>query len=75
MRNLYQHDCSRCSFLGQHEGHDLYFCEQGGLLPTVIARYGSDGPDYTSGLGWFNIPALVEAERRAKALGFIEAQQ
>lgn len=49
----FNHDCDRCIFLGRfcEEGYDddLYFCAQGGSLPTLIARHSSDGPDYTSG--------------------------
>lgn len=33
-----------------HDAVDLYFCPQSGLVPTVIARFGSDGPDYYSGI-------------------------
>lgn len=44
----YQHDCSICSFLGADQTYDYYWCA--GTLPTVIARYGSDGPDYAYGL-------------------------
>jgi len=46
------------------EHYDLYFCEQGTPgtpgLPTVIARYGDDGPDYKSGM----VAAQVDAELR-----------
>lgn len=49
----YQHDCPACRFLGgyTHEGehYDLYACNQGGAVPTVIARWSDNGPDYTSG--------------------------
>jgi len=46
----YPHGCSKCVFLGTYRGHDLYFCEQSGALPTVLARYGREAPAYTSGL-------------------------
>lgn len=45
----YIHDCRCCTYLGKHNGMDLYYCPQGGF-PTVIARYGNDGPDYLSGM-------------------------
>lgn len=49
----FEHDCNHCIFLGSfcEEGYndDLYFCTQGGSLPTLIARHSSDDPDYTSG--------------------------
>jgi len=51
---MYHHDCDHCTFLGQYEWRqhtfDLYHCIQGGGLPTVIARFSSDGPDYESGI-------------------------
>ena len=73
----YQHDCDHCTFLGQwsgiqfdgcdHETMDLYNCGDS----TVIARFGNDGPEYTSGLCFaarMNA-ALGEAKRRAEANG------
>lgn len=44
------------------------------MEPTLIARWSSDGPDYSSGLcfGWIDDrphSPLVEARRRAEALG------
>lgn len=55
----YEHDCEDCEFLGFVSGthprntnpvqvvYDLYYCKNcdGG---TVIARYGSKGPQYSS---------------------------
>lgn len=41
------HDCDTCLFLGRCQNLDLYVCV-GILDHTVIARYGSDGPQYTS---------------------------
>ncbi len=71
----YQHDCTKCKFLGRFTSdginYDLYFCVEGnGNRPTVIARYDNDGGDYASGI-MFNSPELTEAKRRAKALGYI----
>lgn len=56
---------------------DLYFCPKQVGGPTVIARYGSDGPDYCSGLpfaveGEFGIPELLEAKKRAITKGLIK---
>lgn len=45
----FTHDCDDCTFIGHYEGHDIYRCEQGGIMPTIIARWGSDGPQYSSG--------------------------
>lgn len=52
----YEHDCDKCIFLGSWDDadqsvittYDLYFCPQHNL-PTVVARYGNDGPDYHCG--------------------------
>lgn len=46
-RPRYVHDCTSCIFLGEHGGYDLYYCPG---EPTIVCRYGSDGPEYTSGL-------------------------
>ena len=50
---MWQHDCDDCTFLGTHHQHDLYFCQgvdsRRARFPTLIARYGSDGPQYRSG--------------------------
>tara|TARA_R110002020_G_scaffold134164_1_gene299262 strand:- start:451 stop:729 length:279 start_codon:yes stop_codon:yes gene_type:complete len=41
------HDCDNCVFLGTWYRYDLYSCT-GEFLTTVVARYTSNGPDYTS---------------------------
>lgn len=53
---VHTHDCKSCTYLGtvppgsySDTPCDLYVCPQG-HLPTVIARYGSEGPQYTSGI-------------------------
>jgi hypothetical protein len=50
----YEHDCSRCVFLGRYREYDLYWCPQDrsppNAWPTVIARWSSCGPDYLSGM-------------------------
>lgn len=67
---MYRHDCNQCKYLGSYEGSDLYFCER---EPTVIARYSSDPPDYSSGLVFCGSNApLKEAARRAIQAGFID---
>ena len=71
----YTHDCDSCTFLGRFDDLDLYYCPQAGR-PTVIARCGNDGPEYTSGLPAVGqIPALTEAARRAEATGLLNADQ
>mgnify|MGYP000101909513 CR=1 FL=1 len=70
----FEHDCSHCTFLGRFDDGrpcDLYWC-QGLIETTVIARYSDEGSDYTSGMIFADRnlnPALVEAKRRAVALG------
>lgn len=47
----YKHDCESCVPIGRYHHYDLYFCPQEMLdAPTLIARFGSDGPDYWSQL-------------------------
>jgi hypothetical protein len=68
----YQHDCTACTYLGQYKEFDLYFCPQGGNIPTVIARYGNDGPEYQSGLVPASVlPELAEARKRAITAGLL----
>jgi hypothetical protein len=52
----FAHDCDSCIYLGQDSEHDFYFCNS--RLPTVIARYSSNAPDYASGL-----QAAIEIEK------------
>lgn len=61
----YTHDCEDCTFLGFHKHFDLYFCEQGGAGPTVIARYGDHGSEYSSGLAHTKIMSELDAARVA----------
>ena len=52
----FQHDCEQCLYLGYSNEpgiqFDLYFCpnwgRSGSLGGSVLARYGSDGPEYES---------------------------
>jgi len=68
----FEHDCDRCVFLGIEGEHDLYFCVQGDGRPTVVARYGDNGPDYTSALELADlIPALGVARRLARERGLL----
>lgn len=64
------HDDDHCTFLGHFEGADLYHCDQGGVLPTLIARHSDQDSDYVSGLCFADRdPQIGEAKRRAEALG------
>lgn len=65
----YTHDCTSCTPLGEFNEFDLYHCGQGGHRPTVIARYGNDGPEYLSGMDSVHTPSLVEAQKRAVEKG------
>lgn len=76
----FTHDCERCRFLGSCEcrgrPYDLYACRTGGITgPTVIARYGDEGADYSSGIEiafaeGLDSP-LAEAIRRCVALAAV----
>ena len=67
------HDCDKCTPLGSYASagstYDLYYCAKSSV-PTVVARYGNEGPDYTSGLGSRDV-VLLEAERRARGRGLL----
>ena len=58
-RPFWEHDCEKCVRLGTYDNYDLYFCTQGmpgGHAPTVIARFGTNGEQYISGLAVAQIP-------------------
>ncbi len=73
-RPQFQHDCDCCHFLGRFISEngpaDLY-AHTSGNMPTVIARYGSDGPNYASGssFSYGRLEDLTEARVRAQRLG------
>lgn len=52
----YTHDCDACKYLGVYLDYDLYYC---GGDPTVVARYGDEGSEYTSSM----ISLLTEPHR------------
>jgi hypothetical protein len=61
-------------FLGRWRDNDLYHCAKG---PTVIARYGSEGSHYTSGLAtaWKVPPSHpLNMARRLAQLGGLNVQ-
>lgn len=72
----YVHYCACCKFLGTYrygrETLDLYV--HGGRHSTVLARYGSEDPEYTSGTdaSYGNVTPLQEARLRAQKLGLLE---
>lgn len=65
------HYCADCRFLGFADvtllgPHDLYFCNQSKLIPTVVARYGNEESEYASGMALADgHPALHAARERA----------
>jgi hypothetical protein len=68
----FRHDCNWCHFLGHHDGHDLYYCDEGNPIPTVIARYGNLSHEYESGLALAGLfPAIREAKRQAQLKGLL----
>ena len=44
---LFVHDCEKCEYKGSNDSFDFYTCE-GALEKSYIARYGSNGPEYSS---------------------------
>lgn len=49
---IFTHDCENCTYLGTMGSHDLYHCSQGGMLPTVIERFGNLEESYNSGMAF-----------------------
>lgn len=68
-RYTHDHDCT---WLGQHDEADLYFCMQAGVIPTVIARLSDEDSDYISGLPLADHNAhLAVARDRAREVGLL----
>jgi len=73
----FKHDCSSCVFLGRHQDGktsvDLYY-HPSETLPSVIARFSSEGPDYTSGMegSYGSNPLLTTARHRAEQRGLLK---
>ena len=65
---IYKHDCDFCIYLGSYQlylDYDLYVCKAG---KTVIARWGSEGPQYDSGRALITYDSVIAvAARRALA--------
>ncbi len=65
----WEHDCEDCKFLGNFNGglhqYDLYWCSGPNNMngTSVIGRFGSNGPEYSS---------LLVPEAFASPLEFIE---
>lgn len=71
LKMRYKHDCDKCKPLGQFDEYDLYFCNQGGRISTVIARDGDEESDYISGLH-VNLFQLKIAQAMAIELGYMD---
>jgi len=73
---VWEHNCNECIFLGLYLSHDLYYCKTGSD-PTLITRWGDEGPEYTSGMQFGvqdkdNLDSPIgEAYRRAIEKGLI----
>jgi hypothetical protein len=65
---IHKHDCDVCIYLGSYQlvvDYDLYLCE---ASKTVIARWGSEGYQYDSGLALIQHNVFIAvAARRALA--------
>lgn len=76
----FTHDCGKCVYVGHTFGivgdrQDLYYHhdDKCALLCTVIARWSSDGGDYSSGLSFVgHDPHLTEAYRLAFEKGHVD---
>jgi len=71
------HDCETCIFLGRYDGSDLYFHEETEhQLDTLIARFGSYGPAYCSGMAFVGTHKhITEAHRRAVERGLLPEKE
>ncbi len=76
----YIHDCGRCIFLGAYRDlsgveYDLYVCKRSFSVSgsgTIIARFGNEGPHYTSGLPFIGQSSpLTAAAKLALAAGHL----
>jgi hypothetical protein len=57
---IYTHDCDKCVYLGTYENRrhgyseqiDCYWCAKPDFprLSSILGRYGSDGPQYSSSM-------------------------
>ncbi len=49
MKPVFQHDCTKCQYIGTTSGpdRDWYICESS-MGRTILAREGDDGPEYWS---------------------------
>jgi len=80
---IFQHDCGGCVLIqggyryngnnGERGIYDLYFCKQGALgRPTVIARFGNEGHEYSSGIFSRGSGPLAIAIKKSIKLGLIK---
>lgn len=66
------HDCDGCTYLGRYKESDLYVCG----CDTVIARWGSEGYKYQSGLPFVgDIEQLTIAAERAVEQNLLDPTQ
>lgn len=49
MAPRYTHDCEICKFLGTHDEYDLYVCVDAQGSSSLVARYGDEPDEYTTG--------------------------
>ena len=74
----YPHSCTCCTYLGEFEEYDLYYCKNGNMsISTVIARHGVDG-EYLSGMEFGTsgmIYPLAVALARAKERNLFKEPQ
>jgi len=49
MKPIYSHECDYCKYLGTFLKQDLYYCSGGTGRQTLLAKYGKDVSQYTSG--------------------------
>lgn len=45
LKAQHTHDCDSCHLIGKQYHEDVYYCPSEG---SIVRRFGSDGPDYSS---------------------------
>lgn len=76
---MFEHDSKCCVFLAHFSNSkfgpcDLYYCDQGGLGKTLIARFSDEPSDYSSGLHMYSDFFFVGAALAIKK-GLISANE
>jgi hypothetical protein len=70
LRARHTHDCSSCRLIGRSGEEDVWYCED---QSSLVLRFGSEGPDYSSLPMWTARAAMAEVPGWALAVALAEA--